>query len=103
MNDSRGLTCVIKNYVISYDLTSPAGPILHKRISWELRPAIVEASLEKVLWFLMKILYVSRVTNDTKTSILVFSAEFLIKLFDIERCTDLREHAIFMSLSAFHY
>ena len=65
MNDSRELPCVTKNYVISCDLTSPTGPILHKRNACELRPAIVEASFRKDSWFLMKILYVSRFTNDT--------------------------------------
>ena len=36
-----------KELRVSYDLTSPTGPILHKRIPWELRPAIVEASFSK--------------------------------------------------------
>ena len=75
MNGSRELTCVIKNYVISYDLTSPTGPILHKRNPCELWPAIVEGRFRKGSWFLTKILYASSFTNDTKTSILVFSAE----------------------------
>ena len=85
MNDSRELSCVIKNY---------------------LRPAIVEASFRKGSWFLTKILpkiYVPQVTNDTKTSVLVFSAEFFLKHFDIERFTALREYAISIGLSVFHH
>ena len=103
MNDSRELICVIKNYMISYEWTSPTGTILHKRNPCELHPAIVEASLRKGSWFLVKILYVPRVTNDTKTSVLVFSAEFFLRHFDIERFTDLREYAISIGLSVFHH
>ena len=42
--------------MISYDLTSPTGPILHQRNPCKFRPAIVEASFTKGSWFLMKIL-----------------------------------------------
>ena len=103
MNDSRELTCVIKNYVISYDVISPTGPILDKRNPCELWPAIAEASFRKGSWFLMKILHVLRVTNDKKTLVLVFSAEFFLKHFDIERLTDLREYAVSIGLSVFHH
>ena len=103
MNDSRELTCVITNYVISYDLISPTGPILDKRNPCELWPAIAEASFRKGSWFLMKIFHVPRVTNDTKISVLVFSVEFFLKHFDIERFTDLREYAISIGLSVFHH
>ena len=106
MNDSRELICVIKKYVISYDFTSPTGPILHKRNPCKLRPAIVQASFRKDSWFLTKILpemYVPRVTNDTKTPVLVFSADFFLKHFDIERFTDLREYVNSIGLSVFHH
>ena len=36
-----------KELRVSYDFTSPTGPILHKKIPWELRPAMVEASFRK--------------------------------------------------------
>ena len=72
---------MIKNYVISYDLTSPTGPIRHKKDPCKLRVAIVEASFRNDSWFLMKILYVSRSTNDTTTAILGFSAEVFGETF----------------------
>ena len=37
----------------------------------------------------MKTLHFPRVTNDTKTSVLVFSADFFLKHFDIEQFTDI--------------
>ena len=75
---------MIKNYVISYDLTSATGTILYKRNPYKLPPAIVQASFRKDSWFLTKILpeiFVPWVINDTKTSVLVFSAEFFSETF----------------------
>ena len=106
MNGSKELSCVIKNYVISYDLNSPTGPILHKRNRCKLWPGIVQASFRKDFWFLTKIspeIYVPRVTNGTKTSVLVFSAEFFLKHLDIERFTDMREYVISIVLSVFDH
>ena len=63
MNDSRELTCVIKNYGISYDLTSPTSPV-------------VEASFRKGYWSLMKILHVPRVSGKYCMFSGVFSETF---------------------------
>ena len=63
-----------------------------------------QAVFRKFLYFLIKILHNSRFQNERKILLLASSAAFLVKSFNVEQFTALRQYAVSMAFSIFlHY